>query len=202
MQKARPSLAQCPQRGAPLVLFGRGAVTNVKDNPWFPTPNPTLAKLTADLDKLASLEETLKTKGTIAGGECRDARKVVRKDLRLLCQYVGQIADENPDHDEAIILSAGFTVARVGRRTKPPIEAKQDKQSSAVLLTARAVRGARLYYWQVSVDGQTWTDLGDTPISKMTKTGLAPHTLYYFRVRARTRTGITEYVGPTKLFVE
>jgi len=65
-----------------------------------------------------------------------------------------------------------------------------------VALTAKAIPGARTYYWEYSSNGKDWLRAPDTAQSHTIISGLTVGQTYYFRVHALTRKGPTD---PTQI---
>jgi hypothetical protein len=79
----------------------------------------------------------------------------------------------------------------VGKRsTKPELAVKDGATSGAVQLTALAVASAVLYYWEYSLDQQTWTVGAQTAQARSTITGLRAGQVYSFRFRVFKREGL------------
>jgi hypothetical protein len=63
-------------------------------------------------------------------------------------------------------------------------------------LSAKAVKGALIYQWQMSSDGgKTWVDLPWTKKSSTSVTGLTAATVYSFRVRVLTAAGTSDWTA-------
>jgi hypothetical protein len=188
-------------------LFTRGTAiwAAVKaDSAHFASPYPPAPEIEADL---AALGEALQK---AEGGSAADTAAVevavakVRQTFELLGKYVQSIVRAGPIEDApAIISSVLMYESAVGKRPpKPPLEARQGTTSGAVLLIALAMAGARVYYWESSLDQQSWTAAGQSPGTRFTVAGLAPGKVYFFRFRAFTRDGeMTEYSPVVSLMV-
>jgi hypothetical protein len=70
-----------------------------------------------------------------------------------------------------------------------------------VMLVAKAVAPTTIYYWEYSLDQSTWTPGPETVRARVEIQGLTSASLYYFRFRARTRTGWRDYSQVVSLLV-
>ena len=191
-------LRKPPTAAATLVLAKAilQAVTTNKGE--FPTPNPSLAILTTDINALDTAETAVKTRTKGAAQE-RDAKlAVVVTDLELLRAYVQSVANAaDPANAASIAHAAGMDVRKSTATTKPDFGAKPDKTLSGVVHVSVKVGGKReTHQWQSSTDGKTWTDMPPTLQGKTTATGFQPGVTVYFRHRAVTRTGLDDWSQP------
>jgi hypothetical protein len=116
----------------------------------------------------------------------RDAKAVVVfQQLQQIAAFVQCVANQQPTaaEAEAVIVGAGFEVKRRARRRKADFAAKYTGISGEARLVARAVKGARAYYWEWSTDQQTWTVALETAAPETTLHGFTPGQLYHFRFR-------------------
>jgi hypothetical protein len=172
-----------------VIAFAQSVATAMTDNSSFPTPNPPLSTLNADIAALVTAEAAVlaRTKGA---AETRDAKlAIVKGDLEHEQDYVQGVADSNPAAAESIIQSAGMSVKKDTLPTKASFAVKPGSVSGAVILVAKAPAHRASYDWQQSLDQKTWTDLPSTLQAKTEVTGLTPGSVYYFRFRAVTKTG-------------
>ncbi|MFT3766609.1 MAG: fibronectin type III domain-containing protein [Minicystis sp.] len=179
-----PIALNLPRSAALLILFARHVVQAMNGNPWFPTPTPPLATVTANVDALEVAEATARSraKGTAAARDLN--RKVVEADLMALKAYVQAVANQEPEKAAAIIQSAGMAPKRASSRAKPFLAAAMGTAAGEVILRAKAARGRVAYHWEVSSDGgRSWTSAGTTTVANTTVQGLAMSTTYLFRVR-------------------
>jgi hypothetical protein len=66
---------------------------------------------------------------------------------------------------------------------------------------ARAILGAGAYFWEYSLDQKTWILAAETRNAKALVTGLTPGVTTYFRFRALTHAGRTDYSQVVSLMV-
>ena len=190
-------------RSVPAILkVGRGIVSSMNGNAYFPNPNPPLATVSKSLDDLAAAEQATQTraKGT------REARDAARAEaVTLLTQlkgHVQQVADADPPNAEKIITSASMSVRKAPVLNKADFTAKPGPVSGSVHLVARATRRAS-YEWQWSADGgKTWTLAPVTMQAKTILVGLPVAASCLFRFRVVTKVGEGEWSQSAALIVK
>lgn len=184
-----------------LIALAKTIGTNMTSNPYFKSPVPPLATLSADNAKLETAEAAAatKTKGAVAA---RDAqKKIVIDDLHLLKAYVQSVANADEANAETIIKSAGMNVRKVTPRVKQDLTLKPGKVSGEVKLVAKAAAARASYEWQSSTDGKTWTALPSTLQATTTLANQTPGTTIYVRHRAITKTGPSDWSQPASTLV-
>jgi hypothetical protein len=154
-----------------------------------------LTQATAHIAALAVAEQNTH-KGSPADTAIRnDALAVVRSDMTQLKAMVQGTADADRANAQSIIDGSGMGVLKRILKHKPPIAAKQGKVPGEAILHAKAVKGARIYQWQMSSDQKSWTDLPWSQKATTTVSGLTPATAYYFRVRVLTSAGTSDWTA-------
>ena len=191
-----------PRQVPVLISLAKAIVQAFTGNASLPTPDPTLAVVTAAITDLenAQIASQSRTKGTVA---TRDQKRAVLVALLLrLKVYLQKMADTDREHAPAIIQSAGMGVKRVTARRARTFGTKQGKVSGSVELeTARAGKYA-FYEWEVSADGgKTWQLASSTTQSRTAVTGLQPGSTYSFRSRPVTKTGPGDWTQPVSWIV-
>jgi len=183
--KHRVIALNLPNVVALVIVYGRHVVLAMTNNTWFPTPNPPLVNVAADLDALESSEVTARSgaKGTAAARDIR--RKTVEDDLAALKAYVQSVVNQNPpDKAVAIIQSAGMSPKQFTLRQKLPLAALMGPLPGEVLVRAKAAGKRAAYEWQYSADGgKTWIAMGTTTVAETSVLGLVVGTTYLFRFR-------------------
>lgn len=180
-----------------------------------------LAKLKAGASVFTNPDESLDTSGvsvdtleanymaasggghaaTVAMHASEDAADEI---FRVLAAYVDRIAKG----DESIILSSGFNTSKQPTPAqKADLTVVSGGNSGTVKLTAKAVKGAGSYIWQMAkgalpTDESGWTNIGFTTQASNEVTGLEVATKYYFRVAAITNTGTTDFTAAVLKVVE
>jgi hypothetical protein len=177
------------------ALYTRGvAIWNAikADATRYPTTYPPAAEVEADLKELGSALQTAEGGGPIAKVALDVTADKVKQTLDFLGKYVQSVVRAGPIEDApAIISNVLMFESNVGKRApKPEIEAREGMTSGIVRLLARAVASAVAYFWEVSLDQQTWTAGAPTAQASTTLAGLTLGRVYSFRFRALTREGV------------
>jgi hypothetical protein len=195
--------ARFPRNQNGFVVYTKNIRDKLKGNQALPNPNPPFAVYDADVNALDDAQTAAKDGSAIALAD-RDAKALkVFKNTGHLVDYVQSVADSLASHADAVavIVGAGLDVQKPKSRKKPELAAKYTGISGDVLLAALAIPGAGAYYWEVSVDQKIWSTVPETKLGKTTVTGLTPGQVYYFRFRALTRKGKTDYSLVVSLMV-
>jgi len=186
-----------------VIAFAQAVATAMTDNAHFPTPNPTLAVLQADITALNSAESAVlaRTKGAVEDRNVKLA--VLRTGLETMKTYVQSVADAaTPSNAALIIESAGMGVRKITLHDKPVLGVKQGTVSGTVTLSAKAAGHRAAYAWQYSTDQKTWTSLPQTLQAKTSMSGLTAGTTYYFRFQALIMTGEQDWSPIASLLVK
>jgi hypothetical protein len=197
-RKRRAQVALELPKQVPALLHAVEAIVQaMTGNPFFPSPTPSLATITAALADLRDAQVTTLTK-TRATFPARDEKLVPLESLmKRLKAYVQGVADDDPDNAVAIIESAGMHVWVAGPGAKPPFRVKAGPRVGTVLLVVRAVAKEAGYEWQWSADGgESWSPAPPTLQAKTVLTGLPSGVMCLFRYRATPRSGTTEWSEP------
>ena len=201
-KKGPNGVLNAPKQKKALSPYGRHVVTCMTGNAKVPNPDPPLPAITAACAALDVSQAALP--GNKAATAQRDADWLA---LLLLLHheldYVNGVAEQQttPAEAEAVITGAGFSVRRGFSRNKDTLAAKYGLASGDVKLDARAVAPDASYYWQWSTDMKSWVSLPETKKASTAITGLTPATTYYFRFRALTRKGMTDWSQIVSLLV-
>jgi hypothetical protein len=169
----------------------------------FPNTYPPSAEVEADLKELGDALQAAEGGGPIAKAALHVAADKVRQTLEFLGKYVQSVVRAGPIEDApAIISSVLMFESAVGKRApKPEIEAREGMTSGIVRLLARAVASAVAYFWEVSLDQQTWTASAPTAQASTTLAGLTLGQVYSFRFRALRREGVMTDPSSTVSFM-
>ena len=201
-KKGPTGVLKVPKQKKALSPYGRHVVTCMTGNAKVPSPSPALPAITAACKALDDSQAAMP--GNKATTAQRDADYLA---LLLLLHheldYVNGVAEQqtSPADAEAVITGAGFSVRKDYARHKDALAATYGLASGAVELDARAVAPGACYYWQWSTDQKIWVSLPETRKASTTLTGLTPATTYYFRFRALTRKGMTDWSQNVSLLV-
>ena len=179
-----------------LIVRANAIVGGMSADPtMFPSPNPPLATVTAQINTLASAETACETHtaGTVA---IRDAaKKTLVTSLHALKAYVQLLVNASPAEAQPIAQAAAMALKKKKAAGKLPLTIKSIA-SGTVQLVAKATAGSGAYEWQYSTDGKTWVSTPSSTQSKTTIPNLQPGTTLYFRQRAITKTGPSDWGDP------
>ncbi|MFT3772621.1 MAG: hypothetical protein QM820_45095 [Minicystis sp.] len=181
-----------PSSDMEVIGFGRTVVHLMENNPRFPNPPVPLEVVKVHLDTYASDQQKVLLRTPAAVAQRDVSRAVVMQDLMMLRAYVQSVAQASPAEAAAIAESAGMSLRRPTGYRRPELAAKCTGPG-AVVLTAKAVAPKASYYWQHSLDGETWTSAPETLQAATTIAGLPSRTVVYFRYRALTNKGMGEF---------
>jgi hypothetical protein len=183
-----------PTQVPALLSVAQAIVDAMSISPSFPAPTPPLGPVQSAIKGLhdAQVATLTRTRGTVA---VRDRKLAVLVALLLrLKGYVQGVADEDPEHAAAIIESAGMHVKRSAAPTKPGFDVKAGRVSGSVRLVARSAGDRAAYLWEWSADGgNTWCRAPQTVQARTVIPGLPSASTCWFRYRAVTTTGETDW---------
>ena len=202
LRKVRASLG-LPTSAPAYVIGAYHIVQKMDGNSWFPSPVPPLAKVKAAIDALGDAE----TKAMYAGGNSKSDRDLQWRRVKLLMDglktYVEGVANEDLEHAETIITSAGMHVVVTHRPSKSVLAVFQGRVSGTVRLVAKMIAKECTYYWQMSADGgKTWINLTPTVQTETMVEDLEPGKTYQFRLRGLTNKLSTVWCDPVPFLVK
>ena len=179
--------------------FGRNVVLKMTNNEKFVKPDVALIDVNATTDLLVQ-----RSLLSLSGG--REETALMHQTeaewddlMRKMAKYVDRIADG----DGAVILNAGFNLAKQSTPgSRPEFSVELGDKSGTVALRRQKFEGAKSYIWQFCV-GETpsenesdWQLGAATSKVTATITGLTPLAKHWFRSYAITIEGTAELVGP------
>lgn len=174
------AVAKLPEEVLGLIERGYQIIDRMTNNPYFPTPSPTLVVFQSHLESLNSAEVDFKNK-TVSVQVRNAALEVVKDDISSLLIYVQVIANANPANANLIITSSGFYVREPGRKNPQVLNAVSEEVGK-VTLTAPVNENKSFFLWEISSnEGGTWTFFKASRLSTCTVGGLVSVQLYYFR---------------------
>jgi hypothetical protein len=185
------------------ISFGDTIQLRMAANPIFATPDVPLTTLKAKNDALRVAYEAAQKGGREETLLMHQAEDEWDETMRKEANYVDRIADG----DGAIILNAGFSLAKQrAPAQRAEFTARQGDKSGTALLRRLAVEGATAYIWQYGKDPlpaseNEWITANTTAQSTAVINGLTPLNRYWFRVAAVTRQGTTDFTGPVLLAI-
>ncbi len=176
-----------------VISFVQSIILACTNNTWLPNPNTVLAAVSAALAVVVPLQTVAATRATGAADTRDVAIGKLKTAVEGLENQVQAVADLNPLEAVAIIRSCGFK-PRATPVVHPTVsKAKPLSVAGSAQLMVAAVIGAICYFWQMSLDNRTWSDITPTRNRKTTVTGLASGTMYYFRFRVLLDSGYGEW---------
>jgi hypothetical protein len=196
------AVLKLPTQVPALISVTQAIVKAMTGNPSFPSPSPSLVKVVAALSALrdAEVAALASTRGTVAVRN--DKRAELVSLLARLREYVEGVADDNPEMAASIIESAGMRVKKATAASKPSFDVKPGAVAGSVRLVVRAAAKEARYEWAWSDDdGDTWRPAPATLQAKTVISGLPSESTCWFRYRAVTRRGGTDWSEPFAFLV-
>ena len=199
MKKDRIVLDFIKKPVAQKIEFGRNVTGKLKGNANFSAPDVALADLDAKTDLLEA-----RSVASLSGG--KESKALMRQTeeewddlMRKTANYVNRIADG----DDAVILSAGFNLAKQpAPAVRPDFSVELGEKSGSVTIRRQAVDGAKSYIWQYCM-GETpaandadWVTAQVTSKASVDFSGLNSMTKYWFRSAVVTTAGTSAYNSP------
>jgi hypothetical protein len=194
---------RCPRRDDNFDAHVQRVHDALLAEPRIVDPSPDMPWFQRHIDAYRSALAAAKGRVPGAVAERRAWRQTLVQDLHHLRDVVQAVAETiaSPADAAAFIVGCGFPVRRRTSYAKLPLRATHGDLPGTVLLVARAVAPVATYYWQYSLDGQTWVDAGDTLQANTLVTGLASACVHHFRFRARARTKEMGWCQPVTIVV-
>ncbi len=192
---------KCPRSHDSFVTYVKHLATCLTGNASFTDPQPSVLSLTAQAEALAQANAKAKGGGPGVVADRNAKRQNLEGDIDHLVDYVrGAVKAQATDPASAttLILSAGLSVRKSGSAPKAPLAIKAGAVPGEVWLIARALGRPALYFWEYSIDQVSWMSGAGTMRTRTTITGLLPGQMLYFRFRAHTRKGLSDYSDVVK----
>jgi hypothetical protein len=176
------------------VVVATGSILVAMDgNAGFPEASAELAAAIAAHAAYAKAVTDAKNKMPGAVTARAEAKVALFKTLEPLRLIVQTAVDAHLDQAATIAESAKMRLRKAAAHTKADFAVKDGLGKGQALLVARAVDKGVLYFWELSLDQMSWSVALDTTGARALLTALTAGQTYYFRFRARTRTGMTDY---------
>ena len=198
MSKARVLLSFIKLTPVAKVSFSRNVQTQMQASPKFSDPDVPYTKTKATNDYLESCILAAQSGGKEQTALLHQAIELWNDEMRLIARNVERVANG----DEAVILGAGFDVAKpTVPSSRPDFSVKLGDKSGTVILRRATETGVKAYIWQI-VEGalpeteEGWTTIATTTQASFTATGLKPLTKYWFRVAVVTSEGTSDFCTP------
>jgi hypothetical protein len=168
---------------AQLIANATHYVQSMTSNVNFPTPDPALSVITAEITALDAANQLALTRVKGSVGKMRTVQKQLITSLNGLAGYVTRISNNDPANAQNILTSSGMAEKKPSVRAPKTFSVKQGALTGTVVLNTKAItRGT--YIYQMTTDVNTpasWTTIYIGGKVKFTKTGLTAGTKVYFR---------------------
>jgi hypothetical protein len=196
------AVLKLPAKVPALLSDARAIVEAMKGNPYFLSPSPSLAKVTAAIAALDAAEVATLSR-TAGMAQLRNEKRAALVALLVrLKAYVQGVADDDPEHAGEIIESAGMSLKKKNAPAKPTFAVKAGAVAGSVRLVARAAAQDASYQWAWSRDaGKTWRSAPTTLQAKTVLSGLPSESTCWFRYRPLTRRGLGNWSDPVAFLV-
>jgi len=186
------------------IAFYKNVISCLKNNPEFAKSDDELNLLTALTGKLE--QDYIDSRG----GEHEIIARMYQSEeaadeaFREEARYVEKIAKG----DESLILKAGFGTTKLqpGTYNKPVFGAKAGKNPGEIILTCKAIKGAKAYIWQycigkLPVDDKNWYLAGASTKVSYTVRDLESRTNCWFRRAPINSDSIGTWSKPVMMLV-
>jgi hypothetical protein len=178
-------------------------VAAITGNPNFPTPTPTLASVTTDINDLSAAFTAAQAARQTAKEKTSDQNAkedTLDQTVQQLAAYVQSVAG----NDESKILSAGMDTRSVSVAGSEPASQPQaltpteGDRDGEIDLTWDKVPGSKSYVIEQGTGPQpaAWTHGGVSTKSAFTAAGLTSGSRYWFRVAAINNNGQSGWSDP------
>lgn len=180
------------------IEMGRNVETQMRTHAIFANADVPLDEIKAITDNLEKCNVASISGGKESTALLHQAEDNWDKKMRLEALCVDRIADG----DSAVILSAGFGLAKQPTPvTRPELSVELGEKSGSVLLRRKRAEGARSYIWQYYIGENpgadaNWVNAQVTPQASIEINGLTPLTKYWFRVAVVTIDGTSDFGTP------
>ena len=188
---------------APKVLAYENVISCLTANIDYTMPDVPLSELTLLLGNFKKSILDSADGSHVAKAQMHANEILVDNAYRNEAAYVQRLSGGN----EAKILSSGFSVAKPhGPHHKAEFAALDGPNSGSLKLVCDTVEKAGSYEFQMyegdDPEGELgWKTIGQSTAASFVITGLIPLKKYYFRFRAVTTQGVTDYCAPISKFV-
>ena len=190
------------------IEAARHMVAAIGSVPYFTTPMPALADVTAATNALEVAYTAAQGAGPALTAVMHDKEEALDSLLTQLGNYVEIIANG----DDAIILAAGMSVqGKASRQAFQFSVGNGDHEGEAILQSPVTTRAS--YVWQRSADPlpadspapantSKWEQIAVTTVATLTTNSLVAGTKYWFRVATVTSAGQGLWSDPISLIAQ
>lgn len=141
---------------------------------------------------------------TPGGAKLRDAKGArLRQIVWHYREDVQRVVEVRPSRLEAAATAqrVGMDLRKPNKPSRATVRARCTARSGCVEVDAKSVGRGAVYFWQYSLDQETWTSVPESFRAKVVISGLTRGQCYYFRFRAHTRQGAVGFCEPVSLLV-
>jgi hypothetical protein len=202
--KARVAISYLSEESdAKLIVAIQSILTGMTGNAAYPTPNPTLAEITAARNGyIAAVNAAKDSRRQIVVRNQQRAAVVAL--LRTLAHYV-QVASGG---DLPTLLSSGFPAQRnkqpVGALPAPAnLRLSRGTNSGQIIARCQRLKQAGAYAWRYATAAAptAWIEVDSTFAASVTISGLVPGTQYSVQARALGTAGPSDWSDAAMLMV-
>ena len=177
------------------IAFGRTALSKMSVLALFANPDVAYATVTTIVNKLETYYMSSRGGDHEQMALMHQAEEEFDNAFRKLAYYVDRVADG----DEAIILSAGFHLAKQPTPAeRPEFTVEAGDIPGSIFMKRKAVAGASSYVWEYYVGAEVpteekWLFAGSTTQASYEMKGLNSGDKVWFRVAAVTKDGMQPF---------
>ena len=177
------------------IVFGRTAISKMMAIQLFMNPDVMYPALTESVNKLETLYMSSRS------GDHQQVALMHQAEVEFdeLFRKLGNYVDRMADGDEAVILSAGFHLAKQPSPSeKSEFSVEAGDVPGTMVLKRKALAGASAYVWQYYVGTAApaegdWLFASSTTQTSYVMKGLTPGTKVWFRVAGVTKDGLQPF---------
>jgi hypothetical protein len=206
IMKKKVKLSMASMNVPELLTYATHVVTKMTGNLFFPSPTPTLAKVSTATNNLSIAYNAALGAGPTQTAVVNQNRELLELLMTSLGYYVESIANDPANATtgpEAIILSAGFEIKQTTPRQKQVFSIEHGELSGSIVLLATGLDFGS-HDWQYSLqDTQpvVWISVASTTKATTTISNLEVGKRYYVRHRAILKDGPTDWEDALNIVV-
>ncbi|MFH1005849.1 MAG: fibronectin type III domain-containing protein [Bacteroidota bacterium] len=176
---------------AKKIEKARFILTSMIGNAYFPTPSPPLAIISGCVNNLETAYIAAQGGGADETAAMHAKELLFDLALKSLAAYVEGVANSNPVNAEAIALSAGMEVKKIGIHTAHEFNLSATGNPGEIKVSTKYVERST-FMFQMCIntgDEGNWETIMQSTRSKFVKKNLVSGTRYYFRVAVINKNG-------------
>jgi len=187
-----------------VINLGRAVVLDMTGNTSFPTPDPSLTVVAAQIDDLEKKQTKARNRGLLEHREMMDAYNLLVETLRSLALYVEKISAG----DETVMASSGFILTKDHSPSKrPDFWVQRGSRPGEFKAGCKSIRRAGAYVWQYAIGAAPptadsgWTWAGASTQAHIYVTDLDSGSKVWVRCCAVLPEGMTPWCAPISVIV-